>query len=104
SAIVRSARPDSPTLLWLCSSVFVPAAFPAMTAITTKASQPQIASLRCWALQTPARAATPRGVIPNSCLWFSGRDADMRPPVVGGDHDPIDAQQGPASGGTTEFA
>src|SRR5262249_1293177 len=80
SATVRSARPDSPTLPSLGSSVFVPTAFPISTARTTNASQPQMAILRCCALHTPARAAIPRGVFPAVKSLRFGRDAkfDLR--------------------------
>ncbi len=56
-----SARPDSPTPESEVSSALVPTALPIANARNTNASQPQIASLRCWALHTPARAATPFG-------------------------------------------
>src|SRR5436190_20378504 len=57
SSIVRSAVPDSPTPLRACSWVSVPEAVPIMKATATNASHPQIAALRCWALQRPALAA-----------------------------------------------
>ena len=60
ASTVRSARPDSPTPRWALSSVFVPTAPPTMKATITNASQPQIAVLRCSALQRPMRAATLR--------------------------------------------
>ncbi len=44
---------------------------------TTNASHPQMAVLRCWALQTPAREASPRGVMPAVRSSRPGRDADM---------------------------
>ena len=66
SAIVWSARPDSPTPVWVCSRVFVPTAPPITKARTTKASHPQIAVLRCCALHLPARAARLRGVTPEA--------------------------------------
>src|SRR5262245_29028567 len=73
-----SARPESPTLPSVCSSVLVPTAPPIPSATTTNASHPQIASLRCWALHTPARDARPRtAVSPDGPLW-GGRDADIR--------------------------
>ena len=55
--IATEARPDSPTPLCAFSCVTMPAELPIANTSTTAPSHPQIASLRCPALQRPARAA-----------------------------------------------
>ena len=77
---MRAARPDSPTPLWALVWVFVPIAPPIMNAISANASQPQMAFLRCCALQRPARAASDRVALLLALMSISSRSvSDMAP-------------------------
>src|SRR2546423_8944823 len=59
---------------------FVPTAPPIAIAAITKASQPMIAALRCWALQRPARAARLLGCISVPPGWVDLHHGGSVPP------------------------
>src|SRR2546421_9927748 len=59
---------------------FVPTTPPIAIAAITKASQPMIAALRCWALQRPARAARLLGCISVPPGWVDLHHGGSVPP------------------------
>src|SRR3954452_12566408 len=65
-AYALSARPDSPLPAFESEIVFIPDALPRASEISTNASHPQMAVLRWFADQRPARAAMFIGVL----LWL----------------------------------
>ena len=80
SRMALSARLDSPTPVSLASSVLVPTAPSSANATNTNASHPQIAVLRCWALQPPMRQPGPGG--PRGLPWRSREIPTSRSPSV----------------------
>src|SRR3954451_24067753 len=60
---IVSARRVSPSIFWASVGVLEPSALPAKAITMIIASHPKMAVLRCRALQCPARAAMPRGVV-----------------------------------------